>query len=82
VRISIFLATNAGAPYSGFPAKRGWVNKLHAAFLNENRTRGNRWRCVQEIRVFHNVLRWEMWEIDGRWRLNFRVDNEAEWGRV
>ena len=35
----------------GFPVKGRWVNSLHAAFLNESRTRGTDWRCVQEIRV-------------------------------
>ena len=35
----------------GFPERRGWGNTPHAAFLNESRTRGTGWRCVQEIRV-------------------------------
>jgi hypothetical protein len=29
-----------GAPYPGFPVKRVGVDELHAAFLNESRTRG------------------------------------------
>ena len=36
--LSIFLQLNPHTP--GFRVKRGWVNSLHAAFLNESRTRG------------------------------------------
>jgi hypothetical protein len=35
----------------GFPAKGRWGDSLHAAFLNESRTRDTGWHCVQEIRV-------------------------------
>jgi hypothetical protein len=46
-----------GAPCSpkrtpGFPVEIPGVDELHAAFLNESRTRGCRWRPVQEIRVY------------------------------
>jgi hypothetical protein len=33
------------------PLEVGGVGELHAAFLNESRTRGTGWRRVQEIRV-------------------------------
>jgi|SRR5450631_2191194 hypothetical protein len=44
-----------GAPCSpqrtpGFPVELPGVDELHAAFLNESRTRTRRWRPVQEIR--------------------------------
>ncbi len=37
-------------PGSGFPVELAGVGTLHAAFLNESRTRGLWWRPVQEIR--------------------------------
>jgi hypothetical protein len=37
--------------YSGFPVELACVDDLHAAFLNESRTRGCWWRLVQEIRI-------------------------------
>jgi hypothetical protein len=37
--------------YSGFPVELSGVGELHAAFLNESRTRGCWWRPVQEIRI-------------------------------
>ena len=37
--------------YSGFPVDLAGVGELHAAFLNEGRTRGCWWRPVQEIRI-------------------------------
>src|ERR1700682_5241063 len=37
--------------YSGFPVELSGVGELHAAFLNESRTRGCSWRPVQEIRI-------------------------------
>jgi hypothetical protein len=37
--------------YSGFPVELSGVVELHAAFLNESRTRGCWWRPVQEIRI-------------------------------
>jgi hypothetical protein len=37
-------------PRSGFPVDLAGVGALHAAFLNESRTRGCWWRPVQEIR--------------------------------
>jgi hypothetical protein len=37
--------------YSGFPVGLAGVGELHAAFLNESRTRGCWWRPVQEIRI-------------------------------
>jgi hypothetical protein len=37
--------------YSGFPVELSGVGELHAAFLNESRTRGRWWRPVQEIRI-------------------------------
>jgi hypothetical protein len=37
--------------YSGFPVELAGVDELHAAFLNESRTRGCWWRPVQEIRI-------------------------------
>jgi hypothetical protein len=35
----------------GFPVEFPGVDELHAAFLNESRTRTRWWRLVQEIRV-------------------------------
>jgi len=37
--------------YTGFPVDLAGVGELHAAFLNESRTRGCWWRPVQEIRI-------------------------------
>ena len=37
--------------YSGFPVELAGVVELHAAFLNESRTRGCWWCPVQEIRI-------------------------------
>jgi hypothetical protein len=37
--------------YSGFPVKLSGVGELHAAFLNESRTRGCWWGPAQEIRI-------------------------------
>jgi hypothetical protein len=37
--------------YSGFPVELSGVGELHAAFLNESRTRGCWWGPVQEIRI-------------------------------
>src|ERR1700722_9618209 len=37
--------------YSGFPVELSGVGALHAAFLNESRTRGRWWSPVQEIRI-------------------------------
>jgi hypothetical protein len=37
--------------YSGFPVELAGVGELHAAFLNESRTRGCWWCPVQEIRI-------------------------------
>jgi hypothetical protein len=37
--------------YSGFLVELAGVGELHAAFLNESRTRGCRWCPVQEIRI-------------------------------
>jgi hypothetical protein len=37
--------------YSGFPVELAGVGELHAAFLNESRTRCCWWRPVQEIRI-------------------------------
>ena len=37
--------------YSGFPVELPGVGELHAAFLNESRTRGCWWGLVQEIRI-------------------------------
>src|ERR1700722_17500729 len=37
--------------YSGFPVEVSGVGALHAAFLNESRTRGRWWSPVQEIRI-------------------------------
>jgi hypothetical protein len=37
--------------YSGFPVDLPGVGALHAAFLNESRTRSHWWRPVQEIRI-------------------------------
>jgi hypothetical protein len=37
--------------YSGFPVELACVSELHAAFLNESRTRECWWRPVQEIRI-------------------------------
>src|SRR6204780_5621757 len=44
--------TKGRVPHSpGFPVKFVGVDELHAAFLNESRTRGCCWCRVQEIRV-------------------------------
>jgi hypothetical protein len=37
--------------YSGFPVELSGVGELHAAFLNESRTRGCWWGPGQEIRI-------------------------------
>src|SRR5271154_5533666 len=37
--------------YSGFPVELACVEYLHAALLDESRTRGCWWRLVQEIRI-------------------------------
>jgi hypothetical protein len=37
--------------YSGFPVELAGVGELHAAFLNESRTRIRWWSPVQEIRI-------------------------------
>jgi hypothetical protein len=37
--------------FPGFPVELVGASGLHAAFLNESRTRGSVWRHVQEIRV-------------------------------
>jgi hypothetical protein len=37
--------------YAGFPVELSGVGALHAAFLNESRTRGCWWSLVQEIRI-------------------------------
>jgi hypothetical protein len=37
--------------YSGFPVELARVGEVHAAFLNESRTRGCWWSLVQEIRI-------------------------------
>jgi hypothetical protein len=42
--------------YSGFPVEIAGVGELHAAFLNESRTRGCWWCPVREIRV-HGLKR-------------------------
>ncbi len=42
--------TFGARPYSGFPVELVGVGELHAAFLNESRTRGRIQRSVQEIR--------------------------------
>src|ERR1700733_16111162 len=42
--------SNRGA-YFGFPVELAGVGGLHAAFLNESRTRGSWWCPVQEIRI-------------------------------
>src|ERR1700722_9961459 len=49
-----------GAPYPVFPVKLVGVEELHAAFLNESRTRGTLWDRVQEIRV--SARFWTMWD--------------------
>ena len=40
----------------GFPVELVGVDELHAAFLNESRTRGRIQRSVQEIRGCHYCL--------------------------
>jgi hypothetical protein len=45
----------------GFPVRVYGVGELHAAFLNESRTHGFVWGCVQEIRGISLVFR-EMWD--------------------
>src|ERR1700733_9901241 len=49
-----------GAPYPVFPVKLVGFRELHAAFLNESRTRGTLWDRVQEIRV--SARFWQMWD--------------------
>jgi len=48
-----------GAPYLVFPVQLVGFEELHAAFLNESRTRGTFWDRVQEIRV--SARFWQMW---------------------
>ena len=50
-RLKSYPTTSLGAPHPGFPAKFGGIDALHAAFLNESRTRGRLLVPVQEIRV-------------------------------
>ena len=49
-----------GAPYPVFPVKLVGFEELHAAFLNESRTRRTFWDRVQEIRV--SAWFWQMWD--------------------
>ena len=49
-----------GARYPAFPVKMVGFQELHAAFLNESRTRGALWDRVQEIRV--SARFWQMWD--------------------
>jgi hypothetical protein len=49
--LGLNIKTLVGFP--GFPVELVGVGGLHAAFLNESRTRGSVWRHVQEIRVAH-----------------------------
>ena len=49
-----------GAPYPVFPVRLVGFQKLHAAFLNESRTRDTLWDRVQEIRV--SARFWQMWD--------------------
>src|ERR1700691_6744961 len=49
-----------GAPYPVFPVRLVGFQKLHAAFLNESRTRGTLRDRVQEIRV--SARFWQMWD--------------------
>jgi len=49
-----------GAPYPVFPVKLVGFQELHAALLNESRTRGTLWDRVQEIRV--SARFWQMWD--------------------
>jgi hypothetical protein len=63
MRLSLLKAAHAGvgwsrvqeirvaSAYSGFPVELAGVGALHAAFLDESRTRGCWWRPVQEIRI-------------------------------
>jgi hypothetical protein len=44
-----FMGSNPGS--RGFPVEFGGVGEVHAAFLNESRTRGRVQRSVQEIAV-------------------------------
>src|SRR5271163_4069045 len=50
-----------GAPHPRIPVKVGGTNELHAAFLNESRTRYPGWRSVRELRGISLVFR-EMWD--------------------
>ena len=43
-------------PYPVFPVKLVGFEELHAAFLNESRTRGTLWDRVQETQVPHICL--------------------------
>src|SRR5271155_5309593 len=46
-----------GCPYPRIPVKVGGTNELHAAFLNESRTRYPRWRSVRELPGISRSLR-------------------------
>jgi len=46
---SFHLVISDSSP--GFPVEFGGVGEVHAAFLNESRTRGRVQRSAQEIRV-------------------------------
>ncbi len=50
-----------GAPHPRFPVKFRGSCEIHAPFLEERRTRGSIWGCVQEIRGISLVFR-EMWD--------------------
>jgi hypothetical protein len=68
--LSRTLKTLVGFP--GFPVELVGVGGLHAAFLNESRTRGSVWRHVQEIRVAH-LLRPRYALIEGHPSYSFRL---------
>jgi hypothetical protein len=50
VSLSVFTVTS---PFAEFPVQLGGFGTLHAAFLNESRTRGRGQCRVQEIRLLY-----------------------------
>jgi hypothetical protein len=50
-----------GAPHPGFPVRLGGVTELHAAFLNESRTRG-RWLEQRTGNPGISLVFREMWD--------------------
>jgi hypothetical protein len=58
---SVLLDEPTGAPHPGFPVRLGEVGELHAAFLDESRTRG-RWLEQRTGNPGISLVFREMWD--------------------